>query len=70
MKDSGHSDLACFWATVLLVAIGSSHALAQTSGRGVAPRLPGDATRWMNEGPYSNEMLAGKAALFWFFEET
>ena len=41
-----------------------------TSRANAAPKLPSDPASWVNGGPLSAEMLAGKAALFWFFEET
>ena len=73
MKNSDHFQMRWFPATFLLVIIAISQGFAlgvQTGGRDVAPRLPRDAASWVNRGPYSNEMLANKAAMFWFFEET
>jgi hypothetical protein len=73
MTQSDHFSSLWFRAVVVLVVLGIAQSVAsaaQTSGRGVAPRLPGDSASWINAGPFTNEMLAGKAAMFWYFEET
>ena len=48
-------------------------ALPTAVGQDMAPSesvLPADPASWINAPPISTEMLAGKAAVFWFFEET
>lgn len=41
----------------------------EPSGRS-APKLPNHPAMWINSPPVTNEMLAGKAAVLYFFEET
>lgn len=42
----------------------------QQPAAGVKPNLPADSSAWINSGPITAETLAGKAALFYYFEET
>lgn len=44
--------------------------LAQEGDAKAVPKLPGNPTVWINSPPISTEMLAGKAAVLYFFEET
>ncbi len=44
--------------------------LAQEGDAKAAPKLPGNSAVWINSPPISTEMLAGKAAVLYFFEET
>ncbi len=45
-------------------------ALLFTAVTASAQELPADPARWMNSPPMTKEMLAGKAAVFYFVEET
>lgn len=45
-------------------------ALLFVAGTASAQDLPADPARWMNSPPLTKEMLAGKAAVFYFIEET
>ena len=44
--------------------------LPQDGDAKAVPKLPGNPAIWINSPPISNEMLAGKAAVLYFFEET
>lgn len=44
--------------------------IAQEGDAKTAPKLPGNPAAWINSPPISNEMLVGKAAVLYFFEET
>lgn len=54
---------------LLLLSSGGA-GLAQEKDQKSSPKLPANPTVWINSPPISNEMLAGKAAVLYFFEET
>lgn len=54
---------------VVLLALISQSASAQQAKR-TADVLPTDAEHWLNSPPITAEMLKGKAAVLWFYEET
>ncbi len=55
------------WTLLAFSAVG----LAQEgTGNKQNPRLPAQSGVWINSPPISNEMLAGKAAVLFFFEES
>ncbi len=56
----------CWMLFLSSTAIG----LSQERDQKPSPKLPGNPTVWINSPPISNEMLAGKAAVLYFFEET
>ncbi len=53
-------------ATVFLVSLAGTAIGQDSSG----PILPTDAGAWINSTPITAEMLKGKAALFYFYEES
>ncbi len=63
MKLSG---ICLCWLLLSRAAIG----LGQDSDAKAPPKLPGNPAVWINSPPISTEMLAGKAAVLYFFEET
>ncbi len=61
-------NLCLVWTLILSTAAVSS---AQDAGdKKQTPRLPTNPAAWINSQPLTTEMLAGKAAVFYFFEET
>ncbi len=52
----------------LLLQIDAETATAQDTPK-PAPKLPSNPNAWINSPPMTNEMLAGKAAVLYFFEE-
>ena len=54
--------IACITLTVM--------SLSWTATPATAQELPTDPARWMNSPPLTKEMLAGKATVFYFIEET
>ncbi len=54
--------IACLSLSLLSLLLAGSSCSAQ--------ELPADPTRWINSPPLTKEMLAGKAAVFYFIEET
>ncbi len=58
-----------FPVAVVLLALVSQSASAQPAKR-TAEVLPTEAQSWLNSPPITAEMLKGKAAVLWFFEET
>lgn len=61
--------IRCLVLTLLCVS--SSVGLAQEAAVNQAtPKLPAHPAVWVNSPPISNDMLAGKAAVLYFFEET
>lgn len=59
----------CPVVVVLLAVLSSPSASAQRAPR-TAEMLPTDAASWLNSAPITAEMLKGKAAVLWFYEET
>src|SRR5439155_15687378 len=66
----------CFYARRRIIAVGVMLALVccavntpaqETSGKF---QLPADPTQWVNSGPVSLDLLKGKAAVLWFYEES
>lgn len=55
------------WTLLLLRA---SVGLGQEGEQKASPKLPTNPAVWINFPPISNDMLAGKAAVLYFFEET
>lgn len=56
----------CWLLLLSRAAIG----LGQESDQKASPKLPTNSATWINFPPISNEMLTGKAAVLYFFEET
>lgn len=56
----------CWMLLLSMDAIG----LGQEGEQKGSPKLPTHSAAWINFPPVSNEMLAGKAAVLYFFEET
>ncbi|GDY08510.1 MAG: hypothetical protein DWI21_01505 [Planctomycetota bacterium] len=54
------------WLLLTKAAVG----VAQEGDQKTSPKLPAHPSVWINSPPISNEMLAGKAAVLYFFEET
>ena len=52
----------------LLLLIESPAVTAQDAAK-PAPKLPSSTSQWINSPPITNEMLAGKAVVLYFFEE-
>jgi thiol-disulfide isomerase/thioredoxin len=52
---------------VMLGCLSTTFARAQEAQE--SPKLPEDPAVWINGGPVTAEMLKGKAAFLWFFEE-
>lgn len=56
------------WTLILLsAAVGSAQDAADKKS---TPKFPSNPAAWINSQPLSTEMLAGKAAVLFFFEET
>ena len=56
-------------ALVVLLLLLSQTAFAQRAAR-TSDALPTDEGSWLNSPPITAEMLKGKAAVLWFYEET
>ncbi len=54
---------------LLLLLLAQSPAAAQSVGASEKPELPSDPRAWLNSTPLSVDMLKGKAAVLWYFEE-
>lgn len=67
---AGRCVLAMFAvACGLLLFVGIETATAQETAAKPAPKLPGNSSQWINSPPITNEMLAGKGAVLYFFDE-
>jgi hypothetical protein len=54
---------------VLVLVFDGPSALAQRKKR-TAAVLPADVASWLNSPPITAEMLQGKAAVLWYYEES
>ncbi len=63
------SSVAMLSLCVMATSLASRTAVAQPTGDS-SSILPSDPSLWVNSLPITDEMLKGKAAFLWFYEET
>lgn len=74
MKRSIHF-AAIYFSLLFFSCLPTSHSLGQLQPQTQvqtqnASVLPTDPAQWINSVPITQEMLKGKAAFLWFYEET